>query len=159
MKKLVIVLLALALLVPVVAAQGVTAMVSPARQVARVGEQFDVAVTLESGNVPVGSYTMELLYDPQRIELVSVSGVPEGFVGIVNGTRPGRIRFNGANIDGAEGQTVLLTATFEARRRGWARLDLNVETMAEASTFTSLLPVQGCGGMVTIRPQFFWWRR
>ena len=163
MKKLVIVIVLLALavlLVPVATAQGsVVASVSPTRQTVRVGEQFVAAVVLDSGDVAVGAYTAEVYYDPRLLRLVAVSGPPAGCVGVVNDTRPGRIRFNGANVDGTTGQTVLLAATFQAKRRGWASLDLAVETMAEAETFQSLLPVEASDGVVTIWPQFFWWRR
>jgi len=130
---------------------GALAQVSAAPRYARVGRPVvaTVSVTLprEEGGVEygpagvrLGSYTAELRWDPAILSYAGSSGLPAGFVGVVNETRvgEGRLIFNGAGVAGVTSPAELVRVTLTARAVGFSRLTLRVSAMAAAGTFADL---------------------
>ncbi len=104
-----------------------------------------VEVDMSSQGSPddkLGSFTATLDWDPQVLDLVSHSGVLQGFTGVVNDTEAdsGTVRFNGANINGISGTFNLIDLTFACVGNTGTETVLDLEYSAMASTsFASLL--------------------
>ncbi len=81
-------------------------------------------------------------WDPAVLTYVSNGGLPSGFTGVVNvaNVGTGQLICNGANAQGAEGNVLVLTVTFNAAATGTSDLDLAFSAMAAATTFQNLLP-------------------
>jgi hypothetical protein len=106
----------------------------------RVGQEVTVTVWLDAGMQGLGSYSANLQYDARLLNVVSVSGAPEGFVGVVNDKTPGVIYCNGVQVDGKNGLFVPLRVTFVVREAGGSVFDLTYTAAAQARTFADLLP-------------------
>jgi hypothetical protein len=142
MKRAGLLVLALILLVSTVgvaAAGGVVASVSPSNPMPRVGQVVTVTVRIAGNGVPVGAFGATLVYDQTVLRYESDTGI-SGFTGVVNATQPGRIYFNGVNINGAPTTNDVLAVKFTALKAGVTPLDLTITSMAEAKTFASIFP-------------------
>jgi len=86
---------------------------------------------------------MTLTWNPAVLAYAGYVGAPEGWMNVVNtlNASAGRLRFTGANAQGAAGKVTVLTVVFDAAKAGRTALDLNVTAMAAAGTFKSLVPV------------------
>ena len=117
----------------------------------RAGDTVSASVMLDTKGANLGSYTAELDWDADVLAYVEASGQPAGFLGVVNDTQAGHLRFNGASAQGASGEITLLVVTFEVVGRGRSPLDLEYAAMAEAGTFANLLPVRVRDGAVRVK--------
>ena len=136
-----IILLLLATLTTNAQVGSVVATVITSNAMPRVGQSLVATARFDVSGVQLGSFGGTLDYDPAALRYVGNSGVPTGWLGVVNATTtPGRIWFNGAQINGVTGRFVPFTVTFAAVKPGAAKLDLSISAMAEARTFADLLP-------------------
>jgi len=138
-----------------------SAAVLPAVTVTDVGEQIEVAVSIDVSAVAepdhrLGSFTASLNWDPAVLAYHGDSGILAGFTGMVNTAQvsSGHIVFNGANPGGATGELVVIRITFAVVRAGHSDLDLEFTAMAAAYTFRSLLPILTVNdGQVEVSPE------
>jgi hypothetical protein len=124
---------------PVGRSAGLRSWVTVSNPRPRVGQEVTVTVWLDAAAKDLGSYSASLQYDARLLRVVSVSGAPENFMGVVNDKAPGVIRFNGVKIDGEGGLFVPLRVTFVVREVGGSVLDLAYTAAAQARTFDDLL--------------------
>jgi hypothetical protein len=132
-----------------VAAAGVTISAIPSNPWQKVGQPFFMTVRINGNGTPVGAFGATLTYDKAALRYESDAGVA-GFTGVVNATQPGRIYFNGVNVQGKTGVSDVLTIKFTPLKPGYAMLDLTTTSMAAAKTFVSITP-QTYDGAVWIR--------
>jgi len=130
---------------------GVTASVNAMPVMPRVGQTVIVTMQIDAGDVALGSFSGNLVYDPLLLRYESNSGILSGFTGVVNATVPGVIRYNGVNVQGKVGKYDVLKITFTALKPGAAKLDLSYTAMMEAATWAKPVP--------TVRDGVLWVRR
>ena len=126
----------------------VTATASPSNAAPNIGQQIDVEIHIDmtaaiAPDNKLGSFSATLNWDPAVLTYVSNGGLPSGFTGVVNvaNVGTGQLICNGANAQGAEGNVLVLTVTFNAAATGTSDLDLAFSAMAAATTFQNLLPI------------------
>jgi hypothetical protein len=133
------------------ASSGVVATVGALPAMPRVGQTVAVTMQIDAGDVALGSFSGNLVYDPTLLRYESNSGILGGFTGLVNATVPGVIRFNGVNVQGKSGRYDVLKVTFAALKPGAAKLDLSYTAMMAAVTWAKPVPV--------VRDGIVWVRR
>jgi|WetSurMetagenome_2_1015567.scaffolds.fasta_scaffold29548_2 hypothetical protein len=158
MKTRILVAVALILLVSTIAvsAAGVVASVTPSNPMPLVGQAVNVTFRIAGNGVPVGSFGATLVYDPTILRYESDGGIL-GMTGVVNATKPGRLVFNGVNIQGMPGTNDVLAVKFTALKAGVTPLDLTITSMSEAKTFAGIIP-QVNDGQVWVRGAQLWRR-
>jgi peptidoglycan hydrolase-like protein with peptidoglycan-binding domain len=132
------------------ASSGVTASANAMPVMPRVGQQTTVTMQIDAGDVALGSFSGNLVYDPLLLRYESNSGILSGFQGVVNPAVPGIIRYNGVNVQGLTGKYDVLKVTFTAIKPGMAALDLSYTAMMAAVTWAKPMPVVR-DGMVWVR--------
>jgi hypothetical protein len=126
-----------------------TSTINPSDATPRVGDQITATVYIDMSGVNspdnyLGSYTGTLNWNTSVLSYASHTGhPPTGFVGSVNtaNASTGAITFNGASIDGATGNILMLTITFNVVGSGSSPLDLAYSAMAATPTTRTLLPI------------------
>jgi hypothetical protein len=123
----------------IASAAGVTTSVGAVPAWPRVGQTVTVVIRLDS-SLALGGFSGTLVYDPLVLRYEGNGGVT-GFTGMVNANSPGKVSFNGINVDEVTGRHDVLTLTFTALRPGYTLLDTSYPAMAEARTFASIAPL------------------
>ena len=126
-----------------------TSTVTPSDATPRVGDQITATVYIDMSGVNspdnyLGSYTGTLDWNTSVLIYASHTGhPPSGFTGTVNtaNASSGTITFNGASVDGATGNILMLTVTFDVVGSGTSALDLAYSAMAATPTTRNLLPI------------------
>jgi uncharacterized repeat protein (TIGR02543 family) len=135
---------------PVLAAPGgsVTSAATPSNATPNIGDSVVVTINIDMTgvNAPddyLGSFTGTLDWNPAVLSFASHTSLPGGFTGNINHTdsASGHIVFNGANAEGANGNIIAFTVTFNVVGAGTSALDLEYSALAAATTFEGLLPI------------------
>lgn len=141
-------------------AQVVVSRVNVSDTLPNPNDTITVAINIDMSGMPapdtsLGSFTADLDWNPNVLNLVSHSGILQGYTGVVNTANAdsGNIRFNGAKATGTTGSFDVLIITFETVGLAGqsTNLQLQYSAMAAAYSFTNLLPfLSVIDGFVTV---------
>ena len=119
-----------------------------------IGEGEEVVVTLEGFNLAaLGTATIEVVYDPAVLTLVSCDKDPNGLFDLVQCNRdfgPDRVRFNITSLTGVSGDVTIAELTFQATGQNGDRSDINVLLPTVANSAGAPLTFSVVDGWVII---------
>lgn len=115
-----------------------------------IGEQGSVDLRATDIDGPLGTWTVDVQYEPETIEAVSCSPSKDSVCDLESS--PDTVRVTGASADGLTSDTVLASITFECRSAGMSALALTSQNLSIPELTIDVTTMDGA--VVCAEPNF-----